>query len=575
MFCPNCGASLQSGDRFCPMCGADVSSVTSQEPAVSQEPEIIPSQEFTDTGNEISGTSDGIPNTGGQPTRRSFAPLIAVIIAAAAAAAVLFFVLDPLDLNLFRNHSESAATAQEQPGKVNGGQAASDDGSSALVPNPDTIYLNFISSDVSDYPIVRLYYSATNEAGEPITLTDPVANVTERLADGTEIERTVRSIMQLEGRQGLSIDLVADKSASMEGSLADVQRIMSQFVSSLDYASGDSAEIIAFDTFVMYMCTYTQDPSLLQNGIANMSTYGDTALYDALYTAVTNAAGRSGARCVIGFTDGEDNSSVHTMQDVVNLAVEKEVPIFLIGTGGANYQTLTDLCMPTGGTYWDIAAVTDLSSVMAQIYANQKQLYCVEYETDQGMDAYAERTVFCTVFERNDASTGNAGTSGNAGSSGNAVASSIDTFTPVQVQETQAHTSRYEVIRADVSWTEANDLCIARGGHLVTITSQEEQDQMIALAEQAGIRFVWIGGYTSVRDNAAYGHWITGEPFEYTAWYPGEPSRNDQDGTPEFYLMLWNVNDSWTWNDERNDPIRETGLEYFPGNVGYICEYEN
>ena len=100
-------------------------------------------------------------------------------------------------------------------------------------------------------------------------------------------------------------------------------------------------------------------------------------------------------------------------------------------------------------------------------------------------------------------------------------------------------------------------------------------DLLTEMATQSGLKYLWIGGYTSVRDNQAFGHWTTGEPFDYTAWFPGEPSRNDKDGTPEFYLMLWYVQDYWSWNDQRDDVINDTGLSYFLGNTGYICEYED
>ena len=38
--------------------------------------------------------------------------------------------------------------------------------------------------------------------------------------------------------------------------------------------------------------------------------------------------------------------------------------------------------------------------------------------------------------------------------------------------------------------------------------------------------------------------------------------------------MLWKVEDVWSWNDQRDD-LLSTGLTYFIGNIGYICEYEN
>ena len=38
--------------------------------------------------------------------------------------------------------------------------------------------------------------------------------------------------------------------------------------------------------------------------------------------------------------------------------------------------------------------------------------------------------------------------------------------------------------------------------------------------------------------------------------------------------MLWNVQGEWSWNDQRNDVITNTGFTYFIGKTGYICEYE-
>lgn len=100
-------------------------------------------------------------------------------------------------------------------------------------------------------------------------------------------------------------------------------------------------------------------------------------------------------------------------------------------------------------------------------------------------------------------------------------------------------------------------------------------DKVSKLAQKAGLKFCWIGGYTEVDDNDnVYGTWITGEPFSYQKWYPGEPSRNDMDGTPESYLMMWYLKNKWTWNDQRDD-VLSSGLDYFKGNLGYICEYED
>ena len=425
-------------------------------------------------------------------------------------------------------------------------------------PTPALRYypLNFISSDVSDYPDVKLYFSLEDDYGDPIILNSLDGTVTERLAGGKDIERTVRRIERLEGNQGLSIDIVADKSGSMDGELPKMQNIMSDFVRSLDYDTGDQVEILSFDSYVMYMCTYTRDVSLLLNGISNMVADGETALYDALATAIDNAGGRTGARCIIGFTDGEDNRSIYTPEEIIRKSKDKDVPIYLIGTGGANHGILSYIADSTGGYYWNVANITDISPILSTIYRNQKDTYCVRYRSDGDYDPYGWRVVNCSITD------------------GNTVGEIEKLkFQATPSIQTSPHKSRYELIKADISWQDANAACIAKGGHLATLTSRAEMDKIAEMCLKKGIKYCWIGGYTSIRNGNAFGHWITGEPFQFTAWYPGEPSRNDLDGTAEFYLMLWNVEGEWSWNDQRNDVVAD--YDYFKGIIGYVCEYED
>ena len=179
------------------------------------------------------------------------------------------------------------------------------------------------------------------------------------------------------------------------------------------------------------------------------------------------------------------------------------------------------------------------------------------YQSDSHAEAYQERTVSCGIQDTD-------------------YTGKIEEvpFTPRRSWEEAEHESRYELVAADVSWSEANRAAIRRGGHLATITSENEMELLSKLGDQADIRYLWIGGYTSIRNGQAFGHWVTGEPFSYTAWREGEPSRNDQDGEAEMCLMLWKVNDEWSWNDQRDDLIG-AGLKWFIGNIGYIIEYED
>lgn len=416
----------------------------------------------------------------------------------------------------------------------------------------------YISSDVSQYPLVRVYFQMNDAYGNVQTLLSPTAAIRESISGGAFIEREIKKIEKLEGNQGISIDVVADKSGSMDSNINQVKSVMSQFVNSLDYINGDRAELLAFEDSVMYMCSYTNNPVYLNNGILGMSAYGGTALYDATYEAVTNSSGQAGAHCVIVFTDGQDNQSGFSYQQVVDYARAVSVPIYIIGTGGVDTQTLTYIADQTGGRYWNINDLYDMTEILNEIYSEQKDMYCLEYISQADADRYAARSIETVVSDK-DTGYG---------------ASTTTSFTPARVIDYSHHSSRYEVVKQDISWADANAAAIRKGGHLVTITSQDEMNQISAMCEAAEIKYCWMGGYTMIDSTGCYGHWITGEDFnQYQAWYPGEPSRNDVDGTEEKYLMLWNIKGVWSWNDERINPAGEPELNY-RGKTGYVIEYE-
>ena len=125
----------------------------------------------------------------------------------------------------------------------------------------------------------------------------------------------------------------------------------------------------------------------------------------------------------------------------------------------------------------------------------------------------------------------------------------------------------YELIVADVSWTEAAERCKEMGGHLVTINSQEEFDTVVEMAEEAGVPRIWIGCHRVDGELV----WENGETG-IEVWAKGEPSYVDiNDQVAEDYIMLWD-NNGWGYNDNRNDPIADYP-EWYSGTVGFICEY--
>ena len=128
------------------------------------------------------------------------------------------------------------------------------------------------------------------------------------------------------------------------------------------------------------------------------------------------------------------------------------------------------------------------------------------------------------------------------------------------------------------NWQEAKNKCEDLGGHLVTITSLDEQKLIEKLLEAGSRNSYWIGGYKKDGD----WKWITDEEFSFSNWSFGEPNNITYTSpTGEDSLMVYrNLNplapsSLGGWNDLYNDGT--CGKEKFFGlsNLGFICEWES
>lgn len=88
----------------------------------------------------------------------------------------------------------------------------------------------------------------------------------------------------------------------------------------------------------------------------------------------------------------------------------------------------------------------------------------------------------------------------------------------------------YMILNRRKDWLEARELCEGLGGHLATITSEEEQTVITELMADSSDHNFWLGSYS--KDGAWI--WITGEAFEYQSWAPGEPNAKESGMVMQF-----------------------------------------
>ncbi len=121
----------------------------------------------------------------------------------------------------------------------------------------------------------------------------------------------------------------------------------------------------------------------------------------------------------------------------------------------------------------------------------------------------------------------------------------------------------YSIYNIPTTWEKAEEICKKLGGHLVTITSQDEQIIVNELLEYGNLSFYSIGG-KRIGDSNNW-EWINGEIFDFTNWATGEPNNVNN---IENYLSVFNTSIKGYWNDSTN-----SASEGFCN--GFICEVEN
>jgi len=124
-------------------------------------------------------------------------------------------------------------------------------------------------------------------------------------------------------------------------------------------------------------------------------------------------------------------------------------------------------------------------------------------------------------------------------------------------------THRYRIFKGVHRWVEAEAFCRALGGHLATLTSEEENLFVHGFMMDNGFLTAYFGLEDEERDHTW--EWVTGEPVEYLNWDSGEPSYSGR----ERYGMYFYKHLKGTWNDSHF----YEDAEHDPG-CSFICEWD-
>ena len=171
--------------------------------------------------------------------------------------------------------------------------------------------------------------------------------------------------------EDVPLELVAavDISGSMAPAMPRVKSAVKQFLG--EVPPQDQVTLLGFNDNIFTLTRKTTDPAERMKAVDRLAPWGSTALYDVLLRGIEILGRHAGRKALVVFTDGEDQGSHATINDVERRLQSTDVTLYMIGQGrGVTMEPLKKimerLSTPTGGR----ALFTDSSDELHEAFAD-------------------------------------------------------------------------------------------------------------------------------------------------------------------------------------------------------------
>jgi VWFA-related protein len=195
----------------------------------------------------------------------------------------------------------------------------------------------------------------------------------------------------------VSLGLVIDNSRSMEPRKQRMDAAVLSFVQKGN--PDDETFIVHFDDTARVDRDFTDSIPQLEQTLAGVKPYGQTAIYDALLLALDHMDGaKHMKRAILLFTDGVDNSSQHTLTEAVEATKRAHVAVYTVGllsmSGGLKAEdSLIRIAEASGGRAYFPQTVEEARADMERVARDLREQYTLGYFPSNGSHNGAWRSV--------------------------------------------------------------------------------------------------------------------------------------------------------------------------------------
>ena len=188
----------------------------------------------------------------------------------------------------------------------------------------------------------------------------------------------------------VSVGVIFDVSGSMSGDKVRRARdALSKFVQTSH--NSDEYFLIGFNSRAQLLLDKTRDGNAVLDKMTFIQTHGNTALYDACYLGVEKVQrGTHPKRALLLISDGQDNNSRYTFNELRRLLKESDVVLYGIGIlGGGDAGSslgmegqgiLDELAGVSGGKAFFPRGPAEMDDIFEQIALELRHQYSIGYK---------------------------------------------------------------------------------------------------------------------------------------------------------------------------------------------------
>lgn len=187
----------------------------------------------------------------------------------------------------------------------------------------------------------------------------------------------------------VSLGVIFDVSGSMgKDKIAKAREALKHFIETSH--DGDEYFLIGFNQRSQVLLDRTRDSNALLTKLTYVQTKGQTALYDACYLGVEKVTrGTHPKRALLVISDGQDNSSRYTFNELRRMLKETDVLIYAIGITDRNnphgldvvgQSILEELAGVSGGHAFFPDTAAEMNEIFERIAIELRHQYSIGYK---------------------------------------------------------------------------------------------------------------------------------------------------------------------------------------------------